>query len=877
MKRRHRLARPLVPLLLAWAAAAAHAHAPGEEAPGAGGGLALPEPPAAVQRLLAADLPPVEANARRIEHGRWEQIDAAALTAPQEAGLLRRAGVHPDRWPQLGDDPAVRLERAAAWWLHGRPEAALGALPAGIGVPLRAECLAALGRHAEAVEALRPLLGDGDADPVDRARALLLADRLGSAGPDASRRAAELLDRAVELDPLSARPRRAQAALFFSRDNRPGGGAALEAALARDPLDPEALRLLGEVALDGFDAARAELVAQRLDALPGRLPPGLLPGGEADAAAAAGHPLTPALRARARLRADDAAGAAEVLRAAGPDRRDLLPLLAAAEAVRDPGGPAAEAALSASEAAAPGSPAAHAAAGAALAEARLYPEAVAHLEEAIRRLPSDPRPRHELGRVLGQAGDLPAAVAALREAVRLDPFQSDAQNSLALFEEMLGWPVVETEHFRVRHRPGPDAVLAADVAREVEAVRTAVASFFDHEPANPTQVDLLPDAPSFAVRITGRPEIWTIAACTGDVIAMTPPRLGPDQAGGFHWRNVLRHEYAHTVTLDRTGNRIAHWLTEAAAVNAESVGRSYDQALLLAAAFHADGLFAYEDLNLGFIRPEKPTDRPLAYAQSAWMLEHLVEVDGRAAMLRMLDAAAAGASDAEALRAACGLTPDAFMERFRPWAAAALERWGLGAGPPPADAAEAIAAAQAADNPAAASEARRLLRLLSPEAARHPDALEAAARLESRWGAADAAATAVERYALARPADPWPHTALADAALAAGDADAAAAHLAVLERSDGMTARSARLLMELYSREDRPAEGLGAALNALLRQPYDPGLREQAAALALRAGDWAEAAYQVRQLTRLEPDEPRHAQRLAAIEAKRPKAEAPSR
>ncbi|BAM03429.1 peptidase MA family metallohydrolase [Phycisphaera mikurensis] len=858
--------RSVLVLLLGLAWCCWRVPAAGVEADPGAAPLALPPAPAALERLMEAEADGPRAARRRIAHGRWPGLDPATLPAEEAAALLRAAGVRPDAWPAaVRSDAGNRVPAAAAWREHGRPLAALAHL--GEEDPaerppaerlLRAGCLFEVGRHGDAAGVLAALLDDPPQDPRIHAEALLLADRLGVAGPRATRRASALLDEATERAPLEAGPRRVQAQLLFDRDNRGGGGSALEAALARDPLDAASLRLLGEVALDGFDFDRVNAVVARLRGLTQRL------GGGAPGAGR-GHPFADALEARALLRADDPAGALAVIAAAGGERIDLLPLRAAAEAILDPASPAAAAALAACESAAPGGAAAYAVLGEVLSEARRYPASVAALREAIRRLPSDPGPHHTLGMTLAQQGDLPAAVAALRESVRLDPFQSDAANSLDLFERMLAWPVIETAHFRIRHAPGPDAVLAADMGRALEPMRADVTGFFDHEPARPTQIDLLPDAPSFAVRITGRPEIWTIAACTGDVIAMTPPRLGPEQAGAFHWLNVLRHEYAHTVTLDRTGNRIAHWLTEAAAVNAESVGRPYDQAKLLAAALRADALFAYEDLNWGFIRPEKPTDRPLAYAQSAWMLEHLMEVDGRPAMLRMLDAAARGAGDAEALRASTGLGPEAFLARFRPWAEAAVARWGLDKAPPEGEAAAAIGAARSAADPAAAAAARGALAALPAAEARHPDVLEAVARLEAAFGNPAAAEAAVERYALARPVDPWPQTALADLALAAGNADLAAAHLSVLERSDGMTARSARLLMELYSRDDRPAAALAAAQAALLRQPYDAGLREDAAALALRAGEPAEALFQVEQLVRLEPDEPLHRRRLEAV------------
>ena len=216
---------------------------------------------------------------------------------------------------------------------------------------------------------------------------------------------------------------------------------------------------------------------------------------------------------------------------------------------------------------------------------RQYPPARRLLEEAVARAPNDPAPRLELGLMLMQQGDLPAARSELATATRLDPYHRGANNQLQLVEALLnGYETVETEHFLIRFRPGIDEALARDMPGPLEEMYDELTAVFDHKPTQRTQIDLMPDKSHFAVRITGMPHFITIAAATGDVIALTPPRRGADQANPFNWVNVLRHEYVHVVTLSQTRNRVPHWFTEACAVSQETTGRTWDTCRLLAHA-----------------------------------------------------------------------------------------------------------------------------------------------------------------------------------------------------------------------------------------------------------------------------------------------------
>ena len=194
----------------------------------------------------------------------------------------------------------------------------------------------------------------------------------------------------------------------------------------------------------------------------------------------------------------------------------------------------------------------------------------------------------------------------------------------------------------------------------LERMHEDVAGRFGHEPAQRTVIEVMPDHEFFSVRITGMPWIHTIAACTGPVIAMEVPREGArtKHLGLFDWLEVLRHEYTHTITLDRTRNRIPHWLTEAASVSMETRPRDYRTATMLALALRQGELFDMEGINWAFIRPRKPSDRPMAYAQGAWMVEFMNEAWGEDALVELLDHYFAGRPEKEAMPAVLGVSPE---------------------------------------------------------------------------------------------------------------------------------------------------------------------------------------------------------------------------
>ena len=810
------------------------------------------EPSPVVESLLAN--PALDTDARRqlrLFHGQWDDLEPAT---PDEAARLALLRYDLDD-AALSDPDADPLIRAEAALFAGRTDEVHALLDGADTIQaklLRAEAFEQAGQLAEAVALLAPLrdrfqhetITDA-AELTAAAEAIVMLAALEGRPSQDYRLALSMLGRATqELDPLYWPAPVAEAGLLMTKDNRHEAEQALLQALSLNPKAGEAWYELGRLAVDGynFDAAAAASAKLR----------------EFNPV----HPLADEIDIRSLLRQRDVASARRYLGPAlkrFPERRELLALAAATEAMAYHDD-ALQAALGRFDSLSPGSPLALFTAGEYLSNDRQYRPAESLLRAAIERAPNWPAPRLELGLLMMQAGDLPAARTELERAAQLDPFHKAVNNQLRLARALLGeYATIETDHFIIRYLPGVDEVLARDMPGPLEEMYDEIGAVFQHRPPVKTQIDVMPDKSRFAVRITGMPDIWTIAAATGDVISITPPRSGPDQADPYNWVNVLRHEYVHTVTLSQTQNRVPHWFTEACAVSAETTGRTYDTCQLLTWALQNDKLFDYADINWGFIRPQTPRDRPLAYAQSDWMLEYIAHRWGHQAIVDLLNLYRGGTSDVAALKQVTALDADAFMNGFRGWARGEVASWGM-------DQREVSErAATVIQLEGKGVDTAELVSLLDEHGGDHPELLRIIAKRASEGYDVAEARRWVARYAAARPVDPWPFRALAKIAFDLGEPAAALGPLQMLERQDNYSAAWSVQLAKVY----RDLGQLGAARSAITRalycEPYNATYREEAATLALMQKDLDAAAFQVESLAILEPDRPQHPRRLAVI------------
>ena len=842
------------------------------------------EPAPLVNRLLNDDLTAKKEKQRlRVFHGLWEKVSKENLPVALQARLaLQRFELQAPIW-QNAKVPA-RLKAKAAL-RRGEPEKTL-ALLRDTDDPrdrlLRARAHQALGERAKAVAVLTPvrerLLGHeftGAPKLTAGAQAVALLARLEARPAADYHLVMRLLGKAHQrIDPLYWPAHLAEARLLLAKHNRSEAMQALKEATRLNPRCGQAWYLMGKTAVSYFNFDRANKAAEQLKAI------------NPD------HPLLTLLKTRLALQQREPDGARDTLAPLlqrFPNHRQALAHKAAVEGLAYDT-EALNNALARFDELAKGSAQAHVTAGTFLSTARQYDVAERVLREAVDRAPNWARPRTELGLLLMQMGQLQQARRTLEQATELDPFHVQAKNQLELVRSLLTYETLETEHFVIRYKRGRDAVLARDMTDQLERIYEDVTKGLKHEPAGKTQIDLMPSESHFAVRITGMPDIWTIAAATGPVIALTPPKVGAKQRGAFNWANVLRHEFVHTVTLDRTANRLPHWYTEGVAVSMETTGRSYNDCKLLASALKAGKLFPLDEINWGFIRPETPRDRPLAYAQAAWIIQYLTEKHGHDSVLQLMRLYNEGVGNVAAIEKISGVSGETFFSRFKAWATKQVKRWGLASGrsassepspldrmfePTPAQRIERWRVAKPSADALKRRAKRRVQRVLGDNPLNKPldqvDVAEALRAANQGTPGADAyakAEAAVWAYAAARPIDPWIERALAQLALRGGRTEQAVPSLARLNRQSNRTGAWAFQLAKLHREAGRLTAALAASEQALDRESYNARYRELAATLALQNSRPKRALHHLRAMATLEPKVAIHHVRLAALHAR---------
>lgn len=452
----------------------------------------------------------------------------------------------------------------------------------------------------------------------------------------------------------------AAAEFFLWHDDSKKAKDELKAALQRNPNDARSWDLLAKIAIAeyNFDGADAAIVQIR--------------NVDPDSA------LADLLEARNMLqqrRAGDALPAIERVLTAQPKNLQAMGLAAASYALQLKDDRAQEL-IRSIEQIDPDNATAYFEVAERLAAMRQYPRSAAMYKVAVERAPWWTAPRNGLGLLYTQSGEEDLAQAALDAAHALDPFNLATTNYLRLLEDLNKFARKETAHFVILYDPDADPLIADYFAEYLESIYPDIVAAFRHEPSVKTLIEVFPTHDAFSVRTTGSPWIGTVGASTGRVIAMVSPRQGEMTMGPFNWAQVLRHEFTHTVTLSATDNRIPHWMTEGLAVLEEDVPMRWEWVPMLYRAVTHDELFTMENLTWGFVRPKKPTDRSLAYAQSFWVCKYIEETWGRDAILRMLDEFRAGGAQEDVFPKVLGKSLTEFTSDFFAWAKAQVSTWG---------------------------------------------------------------------------------------------------------------------------------------------------------------------------------------------------------
>jgi cellulose synthase operon protein C len=406
--------------------------------------------------------------------------------------------------------------------------------------------------------------------------------------------------------------------LFLSGYNERAAARELARAQQINPLSPEILVTLGQADLQGYRLAAGRAKAERALSINPHYAPAFV------------------LLADLNIsdeRFVDAKIAAVKAVAENPRDEDALGRLAAScrLLVDSMGASAAEVAALANN---PRPATFYAALGERLADRRKYHSAERAFLLAAAADPSRADASIGLGMLYMQIGRETEAKSLFDAAFDSDPFNVRADNMLKVLRHMASYSSIDTPHFSVVIDPTQDELLGRYMSRYLESIYSNMTSRFGYAPPGRNKIEILKNHQWFSGRTVGLPFVPTVGACTGRVVALASPRATKMP---FNWARVLTHELVHVITLQQTEFNIPHWYTEALAVESEGFPRPQDwNRMLLERVPGRSKLLNLDTINLGFIRPNEPDDRQMAYCQAQLYARYMLKRFGDDALIKML-------------------------------------------------------------------------------------------------------------------------------------------------------------------------------------------------------------------------------------------------
>ncbi|MGC8643863.1 MAG: tetratricopeptide repeat protein, partial [Isosphaeraceae bacterium] len=499
---------------------------------------------------------------------------------------------------------------------------------------IAARLLESRGKLEESVKACKWFVDHYNGRPPDlakNARNLLLVGQASERYFRASARGEELSDSlndvineiyeaALRADPNCWQAPWLEGRLFLSGYNERSAVRELARAQQINPLAPEVLVTLGQADLQGYRLAAGRAKAERALAINPHYAPAQV------------------LLADLNIsdeRFVDAKKAAEKAVAENPRDEDALARLAAsAKLLNDPiGAEAAELAVLGTH---PRPATFYAALGERLADRRKYMPAERAFLLAAQADPTRADAPLGLGMLYMQIGRETEARSLFDAAFAADPFNVRADNMMKVLRHMESYTPIETRHYTVLIDPTQDELLGKYMGRYLESIYAELTGRFGFVPPGKTKIEIMKNHQWFSGRTIGLPFIPTVGACTGKVIALASPKTTRQ---AFNWARVLKHELVHVITLQQTEFNIPHWYTEALAVDSEGYPRPQEwNKMLLERVPSRSRLLNLDTINLGFIRPNEPEDRQMAYCQAQLYARYMLKRFGDDALIKMLNA-----------------------------------------------------------------------------------------------------------------------------------------------------------------------------------------------------------------------------------------------
>ena len=283
-------------------------------------------------------------------------------------------------------------------------------------------------------------------------------------------------------------------------------------------------------------------------------------------------------------------------------------------------------------------------------------------EKALSIWANNPEVDHLIGRVLSYKYRHAEGAASQRRALEMDPDFLPAKLQLALDYLRLGrveeaWPLaeavgqadeynvlaynleilekelesfasIESDDFIIRMPQNEAEIYGDRVLELLTEADVVLGEKYGIDIEEKTLVEFYPKQQDFAIRTFGSlGGEGLLGVCFGPVITMNSP--GSRTAGKSNWEATLWHEYAHTITLTMTKNKMPRWLSEGISVY-EEVQRHENWGQRMTPRYRRmileeDALTPISVMSEAFFTAKDGEAIMFAYFQSMLVVEYLVE------------------------------------------------------------------------------------------------------------------------------------------------------------------------------------------------------------------------------------------------------------
>ena len=299
---------------------------------------------------------------------------------------------------------------------------------------------------------------------------------------------------------------------------------------------------------------------------------------------------------------------------------------------------------------------------------RLYGDAVRFARAGVARDARDSRALALLGINQLRIGQPTDGRATLERAFALDPYDVCVKNTLDMLDVYAKARTVSTPHFDFVIEAGDADLMSLYAAPLAEEAYAALTTRYGFRPSGRVRIEFFRSHADFSVRAVGLAGLGALGVAFGNVLAIDEPPARP--RGDFNWASVLWHEFAHTITLGMTDNRVPRWVSEGLSVREERRARPEwggGASPSLIAAYGAGRVQPVSRLNDGFVHPRYAQEVILSYALSAYVFEMLEERKGMDGIRALLAGYRSGGRTPQLLQQVYGMESAALDSAFDHW------------------------------------------------------------------------------------------------------------------------------------------------------------------------------------------------------------------